>query len=349
AAGIDMLVVVGGMKIGGRVEGVGGPQEAGKEEEIVITIITQRRAQIGEDPRPGVKAAVIALGMILGAKEAERCEIVLGVVKVIIGKAGLIMAKGREAGLKGGSGTKERDRDGQVVIAVVQAPLEEESGWDQVNDTHSFDPTANDAEHQQPVAAAGPPVQNVPPAAPPGGGGASPPSSSGKGGPPRGKGFGGPWPPAFPPPAGGAPPGGKGKGAWPPGSGGFMPPPNPMLLPFLAGKGLQQMRLKQLQMRQQEAKEKLEKKKFNAEEKKKHLVLIAEGIVKLLMGVGGGARELSLELLPDEFEKMFGVPLDVREHFQESSLLRFVQRFEAIPSTTDENDHTRVVPRALFQ
>ncbi|KAF4711704.1 hypothetical protein FOZ62_018753, partial [Perkinsus olseni] len=54
-------------------------------------------------------------------------------------------------------------------------------------------------------------------------------------------------------------------------------------------------------------------------------------------------------LLPDEFEKMFGVPLDVREHFQESSLLRFVQRFEAIPSTTDENDHTRVVPRALFQ
>lgn len=209
--------------------------------------------------------------------------------------------------------------------------------------------SSTDQQQQQSVAAAGPPVQNVPPAAPPGVGGAAPPPS-GKGGPHGGKGFGGPWAPTFPSPTGGGPPsGGKGKGAWPPGAGGFVPPPNPMLLPFLAGKGLQQMRLKQMQLRQQEAKEKLEKKKFNAEEKKKHLVLIAEGIVKLLMGVGGGARELSLELLPDEFEKMFGVPLDVREHFQESSLLRFVQRFEAIPSTTDENDHTRVIPRALFQ
>ncbi|KAF4689154.1 hypothetical protein FOZ60_002025 [Perkinsus olseni] len=301
-----MLVVVGGMKIGGRVEGAGGLQEAGKVEEIVITIITQRRAQIGEDRRPGVKAAVIALGMNLGAKEAERCEIVLGVVKVIIGKAGLIMAKGREAGLKGGSGTKGKGsrwassnssstsspRGGKGAARRSPSRPPQESGWDQVNDTHSFDPTANDAEHQQPVAAAGPPVQNVPPAAPPGGGGASPPSSSGKGGPPRGKGFG--------------------------------------------DRGLQHFHrlLEELLLERR---------------KKKHLVLIAEGIVKLLMGVGGGARELSLELLPDEFEKMFGVPLDVREHFQESSLLRFVQRFEAIPSTTDENDHTRVVPRALFQ
>ncbi|KAF4671598.1 GC-rich sequence DNA-binding factor [Perkinsus chesapeaki] len=300
--------------------------------KAVVGEVKEVKEEVANDSNVGTMIGRIGVvGTHNGGREAVENGKALGVVGkemvIDIGEAAIGRVKVVEEVTTG----PEIGREGGLKVEV--GPDESSNAFGSSEDT--------------PVAAAGPPVQNVPPAVPPG---SSASQSSGKGSGAHGKGFSGPWTGGgF---SGGPAPGGKGKGAWPPGSG-FMAAaaaaPNPMLLPFLAGKGLQQMRLKQLQLRQQEAKEKMEKKKLNAEEKKKHLVLIAEGIVKLLMGVGGGARELSLELLPDEFEKMFGVPLDVREHFQESSLLRFVQRFEAIPPTTDENDHTKIVPRALFQ